>query len=46
VAVLALLVIKIISHVGNFGWGFYIDMILAAALVYGALGLRQAPAET
>jgi hypothetical protein len=41
VAVLALLVIKILFHIGNFGWGFYADMVLAIALVYGATGLLQ-----
>jgi hypothetical protein len=39
IAVLALLVIKILTHIGNFGWGFYVDMVLALALVYGAIGL-------
>ena len=38
---LALLVIKILFHIGNFGWGFYADMVLAIALVYGATGLLQ-----
>jgi hypothetical protein len=41
VAVLALLVIKILFHIGSFGWGFYADMVLAIALVYGAIGLLQ-----
>jgi hypothetical protein len=41
VAVLALLVIKILFHIGNFGWGFYADLVLAIALVYGATGLRH-----
>jgi hypothetical protein len=46
VAVLALLVIKILFHIGNFGWGFYVNMVLAIALVYGATGLlRRQPAE-
>lgn len=40
-AVLALLVIKILFHIGNFGWGFYADMVLAIVLVYGAIGLRH-----
>jgi hypothetical protein len=31
VAVLALLVIKILFHIGDFGWGFYLDMLLAIA---------------
>jgi hypothetical protein len=41
VAVLALLVIKILFHIGNFGWGFYVDVLLAIVLVYGATGLRH-----
>jgi hypothetical protein len=46
VAVLALLVIKILFHIGNFGWGFYVNMVLAIALVYGATGLlRHRPAD-
>jgi hypothetical protein len=40
-AVLALLVIKILFHIGNFGWGFYADMVLAVALTYGATGLSR-----
>jgi len=42
VAVLALLVIKILFHIGNFGWGFYVDMILAIALAYGAVTAARA----
>jgi hypothetical protein len=46
VAVLALLVIKILFHIGNFGWGFYVDMVLAIALVYGATKLlRREPQD-
>lgn len=41
IAVLALLVIKILFHIGNFGWGFYVNMLLAIVLVYGATGLRH-----
>jgi hypothetical protein len=41
IAVLALLVIKILFHVGNFGWGFYADLVLAAVLVYGAFGVSR-----
>jgi hypothetical protein len=41
VAVLTLLVVKFLFHIGNFGWGFYADMVLAIALVYGAAGLRR-----
>ena len=43
-AVLALLVIKILFHVGNFGWGFYADMLLALVLAYGAVTMSRAPA--
>jgi hypothetical protein len=45
-AVLALLVIKILFHIGNFGWGFYADMVLAVALAYGATGLARAHAAS
>src|ERR1039457_4663573 len=38
IAVLALLVMKILFHIGNFGWGFYVNMLLAIVLVYGATG--------
>jgi hypothetical protein len=40
-AVLVLLAIKFLFHIGNFGWGFYVDMVLAIVLTYGALGLRS-----
>jgi hypothetical protein len=49
-AVLLLLAIKFLFHIGNFGWGFYADIVLAIVLVYGAIGLgsrnsaRSAPA--
>ena len=43
IAVLALLVIKIFFHVGNFGWGFYLDIAAAAVLVYGAFAVSRAP---
>jgi hypothetical protein len=33
-----------ISWGGNFGWGFYADMVLAIALIYGAVGLRRSNA--
>ena len=33
---LALLVIKVLFHVGNFGWGFYVVLASALVLVYGA----------
>jgi hypothetical protein len=46
IAVLALLVIKFLSHIGNFGWGFYLDIVLAVVLVYGTIGLGgRAPAH-
>ena len=46
IAVLALLVIKFLFHIGTFGWGFYADMVLALVLVYGAMGLRHSrPAQ-
>ncbi|HSZ47178.1 MAG TPA: hypothetical protein VK823_17700 [Streptosporangiaceae bacterium] len=46
IAVAVFIVIKFISHIGNFGWGFYIDVLLTIALVYGAVQLRkEAPAE-
>jgi hypothetical protein len=41
VAVLALLVIKILFHVGNFGWGFYADLLLAIVLTYGAVAMSR-----
>ncbi|MGD0375949.1 MAG: hypothetical protein ABSB01_15340 [Streptosporangiaceae bacterium] len=44
IGVLALLVIKILFHVGNFGWGFYTDLAAAAVLVYGAVAMSRAPA--
>lgn len=40
-AVLVLLVIKILFHVGNFGWGFYADLVLAVVLAYGAFGISR-----
>jgi len=43
-AVLALLVIKILFHVDNFGWGFYAVLVLAAAMTYGAFGISRATA--
>jgi len=41
IAVLALLVIKILFHIGNFGWGFYANIVLAIVMVYGATGLAR-----
>jgi hypothetical protein len=44
-AVLALLLIKVLFHVGNFGWGFYVVLAAALVLAYGAFGVsRSAPA--
>jgi hypothetical protein len=44
IAVAVFVVIKFLSHIGNFGWGFYINVILTIALVYGAVQLsREAP---
>jgi hypothetical protein len=40
-AVLGLLVIKILFHIGNFGWGFYADMLLAVVLTWGVTGLAR-----
>jgi hypothetical protein len=33
---LLLLLIKLIAHTGNWGWGFYIDIIFAIVVVVGA----------
>jgi hypothetical protein len=45
IAVAVFVVIKFLSHIGNFGWGFYIDVLLTIALVYGAVQLsRETPA--
>src|ERR1017187_6688106 len=43
IAVLALLAIKILFHIGNFGWGFYADLAAAIVLVYGAVAMGRAP---
>lgn len=40
-AVLALLVIKVLFHVGNFGWGFYVVLAAAVVLAYGAFGISR-----
>jgi hypothetical protein len=45
-AVLALLVIKILFHIGNFGWGFYVNLVLAVALAYGAFGISRQGSAT
>jgi hypothetical protein len=48
-AVLALLVIKVLFHIGNFGWGFYFVLAAALVLAYGAFGVSRsasaAPAQ-
>jgi hypothetical protein len=44
IAVAVLMAIKFLSHIGNFGWGFYVDVLLTIGLVYGAVQLtRDAP---
>ncbi len=46
IAVAVFIAIKFLSHIGNFGWGFYIDVLLTIGLVYGAVQLRRdAPAN-
>ena len=40
-AVLALLVIKVLFHIGNFGWGFYVVLASALVLVYGAFEVSR-----
>jgi hypothetical protein len=40
-AVLALLVIKVLFHIGTFGWGFYADLVLAVVMAYGAFGISR-----
>ena len=45
IAVAVFVAIKFLSHIGNFGWGFYVDVLLTIALVYGAVQLsRETPA--
>ena len=36
-----LLFIKFVAHVGNFGWGFFFDVIFAAALTFGVWAIAQ-----
>jgi uncharacterized protein (DUF486 family) len=38
---LLLLLIKLIAHTGNWGFGFYVDVILAIVVVYGAYMIAQ-----
>ena len=40
-AVLGLLVIKFLFHIGNFGWGFYVVLAAAIAVAYGAFGISR-----
>jgi hypothetical protein len=35
------LFIKFISHVGSFGWGFFVDIILAAVVTFGSWAVLQ-----
>jgi hypothetical protein len=47
IAVAVFIAIKFLSHIGNFGWGFYVDVLLTIGLVYGAVQLtRDAPADS
>ena len=39
--VLLLLIIKLIAHTGNWGIGFYLDIILSIAVLYGAWSIAQ-----
>jgi cytochrome b561 len=39
--VLLLLIIKLIAHTGNWGFGFYIDIIFAIGVLYGAWSIAQ-----
>ena len=38
---LLLLFIKFVAHVGSFGWGFFVDMILALVVAAGAWFIAQ-----
>jgi hypothetical protein len=38
---LLFLFIKFIAHVGDFGWGFFVDVILALLVSYGAWAIAQ-----
>ncbi len=38
---LALLFIKFVAHVGDFGWGFFVDVILAIVVTVGAWQIAQ-----
>jgi hypothetical protein len=45
---LLLLFIKFLAHVGSFGWGFFVDIILAGVVTFGAWTLvarSAAPGE-
>jgi hypothetical protein len=41
---LLLLFIKFVAHVGDFGWGFFVDVILALLVSYGAWAIAQGKA--
>jgi hypothetical protein len=43
-AALALIVLKFIFHTSNLGWGFFITLIVAIALVVGAVRVNQGQA--
>jgi hypothetical protein len=38
---LLLLLIKFLAHIGSFGWGFFVDVILAAVVTAGAWAIVQ-----
>ena len=44
--VLLLLFIKFIAHVGSFGWGFFVDIILAIVVAAGAWMIAQGKSTT
>jgi hypothetical protein len=33
--------IKFLAHIGSFGWGFFVDVILAAVVTAGAWAIVQ-----
>ena len=39
--ILLLLFIKFLAHVGSFGWGFFVDVILAVIVTVGAWAIVQ-----
>ena len=36
-----LLLIKLLAHTSNWGWGFYVDIILSLVVLYGAWAIAQ-----